>query len=84
MANANDIETSYISFNNSFLDFNIMNQYDRITYIADVAYKAGFASLVNVFVVQLCNFPSLEVEELHIVQSIIYKLKFKKLEVFSK
>lgn len=53
IANINNTEMLYIFFasgSNSLWNFSIMNQYNRVTYIADIAYKARFALLANVFV----------------------------------
>lgn len=53
MTNANNIKVLYIfsTFNNnSRPDFNIMSQCNKVTYIVDIACKAGFVSLANVFV----------------------------------
>ena len=81
MANANDTEIPYIPSafgSNSPPDFSIVSQRDRVTYVADVARNAGFASLANVFIAQLCNFPSLKADGLHVVQSIMYKPKLER------
>lgn len=78
MANASDIEIPYIFSSNGLPDFSIISQCNKVTYIADIAYKAGFTLLANIFVAKLCNFLSLKINGLHIVQLIIYKLKFKK------
>ena len=81
MANINNSKILYIFFtfgNDNLLDFNIMSQRDRVTYVANVAYKARFALFANVFVIQLCNFSSLKTNWFHIIQSIIYKPKLEK------
>ena len=81
MANANDTEIPYIlsaSGSNGSSDFSIMSQRERVTYVADIARKAGFASLADVFIAQLCNFPSLKADGLHVVQSIMYKPELKR------
>lgn len=43
---------------------------------------AKFALFDNVFIAQLCNFLSLRVDGLYVVQLIIYKLEFKKTQNF--
>ena len=44
-----------------------MNQRERVTYMADAAHKARFASFANIFIAQLCNFPCLKADGLHVV-----------------
>lgn len=78
IANVYNIKFLYISSSNSPPDFSIISQYNRVIYIANVARKARFTSLANIFVAQLCNFPSLKVDEFHYVQSIIYKPELQK------
>lgn len=81
MANTNDIIISYIFSifsNNSLLDFSIMSQRNKVINIANIASKAGFASFINLFIAQLCNFSSLKADGFYIVQSIMYKLELKK------
>ena len=61
MTNAKDTKISYIPFtsgSNGLSDFSILGQYNKVTYFADIAYKARFVSLANVFVAQLYNISS--------------------------
>lgn len=67
MVNVNDTKILYILSNNSFPDFSTIIKCNRVIYIADVVYKAGFILLTDVFLTQLYNFPSLKVDGLHIV-----------------
>lgn len=67
MTNANNIKILYIFFgNNSFFNFGIMNQYNKVIYIADIIYKAGFLLFANIFIVQLYNFLNLKRNKLFI------------------
>lgn len=51
MANANNTKILYNFFgNNSLLNFNIINQYNKVIYI-DITYKTGFALFVNIFII---------------------------------
>ena len=59
-----------------------MSQCNKVTYIADVACKAEFESLANIFVAQLYNLLSLRANRLNVVQSIIYKPELKKTQRF--
>lgn len=85
MANTNDTKILYIlsAFSsNSPPDFSIISQRDRVIYVADVLCKAGFASLTDIFVGQLCNFSNLKVDWLHVVQSIMYKPELERTQNF--
>ncbi len=50
-----------------------MNIRDRVTYVVNVAHKAGFTSLADVFIYQLSNFSTLQTYGLDVIQSIICK-----------
>lgn len=81
MANTNNTKILYLFFafnSNSFSDISIINQCNRIIYVADVVCKAEFVLFANVFVAQLYNFSNLKINRLYIIQSIIYKLKLEK------
>lgn len=85
ITNANNTKILYIfsAFsNNGLSNFCIMNQRNKVTYIADVTYKARFASLANIFISQLCNFLSLKIDRFHVIQSIIYKPELRKIRTF--
>lgn len=55
-----------------------MSEHNQVRYIADVAYKAGFVLLANIFIAQLYNSLSSNADGLHIIQSIIYKPELKR------
>lgn len=40
---------------------------DKITYIVDTIYKAGFTSLTGIFIYQLSNFHKLQTQGLNII-----------------
>lgn len=53
MTNINNIKIPYIfsiSVSNGCLDFDIISQYKRVTYIENIACKAKFIFLTNVFI----------------------------------
>lgn len=76
IANSNNTKIQYIFSNsNNFLYFSIINQYNRMTYTVNIAYKIRFILIAKVFIAQLYNFSSLKVDKLYIIQLIIYKFE---------
>lgn len=71
-----------INKSNPLIDINILvlsiwkiNICDKVIYIANVAHKAKFILLADVFIYQLSNFSILQVYNLDIIQSIICKFE---------
>ncbi len=62
-----------INTNKPAPDIREMNIHDRVTYVVNAAYKAGFTSLADVFIHQLSNFSTFQAHGLDVVQSIICK-----------
>lgn len=76
----NDTEILNITSNNNFTipDFCTISQCNQVIYITEVVCMAGFTSLADIFMVELCNFPSVRTDELYVIKSIIYKSELEK------
>lgn len=65
--NANDVKILYIFTNNNFPDFSIRNQYNKVTNITNIACKARFALLTDIFIAKSCKLSSLKVDKFYII-----------------
>lgn len=65
----------------NWVNFKALSERQQVTYVNDVTCRAGFASLADVFIAQLCNFTHIQEDDLSVVCLAIYRSKLKNLQI---
>lgn len=58
-----------------------LRERQRVMYVVDAAHRAGFMSLADAFIAQLCNFTRIQEDGLSVVRSAMYRPELKSLRI---